>query len=164
MITRRSISRVNSRPMTAATWANALASPSRSSRASSELCKVDGIDHTVGSSVAACVFSSSTIWLSSSRNNGLPPARSTMRSRTSPSTAERSSNAFTSSVASPSDMRSRLTWWTWSRDVHAGTNSGRDVVTSRTRSVTIRSTTRPKSSRLEGSHQCRSSTSNTTGS
>jgi hypothetical protein len=153
----------NSRPIAAPICATSLAAPSRSSRAISEACKLAGT-FKAGDGTAATVrraapslSASSTAFVISSTNRGIPSVRSTISAITSAGTSlfPISRAMMAAACRSPSRVSVRLV--TCDCPTHGALNSGRKVTMSSAGSVLNRSTVRPSTSRLVGSIHCTSS-------
>ena len=153
----------NSRPIAAPICATSLAGPSRSSRAISDACKLAGTARA-GDGTAATVrraapslSASSTAFVISSTNSGMPSVRSTISASTSAGSALFPARRAIMAAASRSPSRLSVRLVTCDCPTHGALNSGRNVTISSTGRVLIRSTVRPNTSRLVGSTQCASS-------
>ena len=129
----------NSRPIAAPICATSLAGPSRSSRAISEACRLAGTARA-GDGTAAAVrraspslSASSTAFVISSTNSGMPSVRSMMSCRM----LAGSSLLPTTRVDHGADFALRqpieVSAVTCGRPIHGGSNSGRNVTISSTR-------------------------------
>src|SRR5258705_10500775 len=129
----------------------------------SDACKLAGTAWSRDGTVAAVrraapsFSASSTALVISSTNRGMPSVRSTISAITSAgSTLFSTSRAMIAAVSrSPSRFSVRLV--TYDRPTQGALNLGRKVTMSSTGRVAIRSTARPRTSRLVGSIQCASS-------
>ena len=159
----------NWRPIAAPICATSLAGPSRSSRAISDACRLAGTAGTGGGTAPSvrCASpspsASSTAFVISSTNRGIPSDRSTICVITFPGRflfpARLVMIAATS--RSPSRLSIRLVTCDW--PAHGALNSGRKVTISSAGRVLIRSTVRLSASKLVGSIQCTSSNIISTG-
>ena len=153
----------NSRPIVAPICATSLAGPRRSSRAISEACRLAGTA-SAGDGTAAALrraslspSASSTAFVISSTNRGIPSVRSTISAITSAGSSlfpTRRSMMLAAS-RSPSRLSVRVVTCGW--PTHGALNSGRNVTMSSAGRVLIRSNARPNASKLVGSVQCASS-------
>jgi hypothetical protein len=154
----------NSRPITAAICATPFASPRRSSRAMSESCRVSGIVLDAPSAFVPDDSSTSrTICASSSTKSGIPSAREMSCDTVSPGSAVRTRRWPSILVTSSRDRRGSASTDNGGRTRHGISNSGRLVRSINVRAVAIRSIKCPRTSMVEGSHQCKSSMSSKTG-
>ena len=131
----------NSRPIAAPICATSLAVPSRSSRASSEACRLAGtVEAGDGTAAAArraspSLSASSTALVISSTNSGMPSVRSMMSRRI---LAGRSLLPTTRSIMAltwRSVSRLMVRTVTYGRPIQGGSNSGLNVTISNTRRV-----------------------------
>jgi len=146
------------------------ASPSRSSRAISEACKVAGTDSAASDVVdntaatrSACAALSSTALVSSSTKSGTPSLRATISATISGVSAVLPARLCTSVSPSRSPSRLSAKLVTWERPPQDGWNSGRKVITSSTGRRRTRSRVRSSNSREVGSIQWTSSNTISTG-
>ena len=100
---------------------------------------------------------SNTAFVISSTNSGMPSVRSIMSCLSLSGSGLLPVTRSIIAAISRSPRRLRLSAVTYGRPTHGGSNSGRYVIVSSTRSVFSRSTVRPSTSRLVGSSQCTSS-------
>jgi hypothetical protein len=153
----------NARPIAAPTCATSLAGPSRSSRAISEACRLAGtVRAEDGTAAMVCLASpslsaSNAAFVISSTNNGMPSVRSMMSWRILAGSSSLPTTRSITAPASRSPNRFMLRALTCGRPIQGASNSGRKVTISSARRLLIRSTVRPKASRLVGSLQCASS-------
>ena len=149
--------------MAAPICATSLGGPSRSSRAISDACKLEGTARA-GEGTAATVrraspslSASSTAFVISSTNRGMPSVRSKISAITSAGSSLLPTRRATMAAASRSPSRLSARLVTCDRPAHGALNSGRKVTMSSAGRVLIWSTALPKASRLVGSDQCASS-------
>ena len=159
----------NLRPITAPICAISLAGPSRSSRAISDACKLAGTAIVAAGTAASVrraapsLSDSSTAFVISSTNRGMPSVRSTISSITSGGSVFSPTRRSMIAVMSCFPSRLSVTLVTLAWPTHGGSNSGRNVTISKAGRPETRSTVRLSSSRLVGSIQCTSSNTISTG-
>ncbi len=149
--------------MAAPICATSLAEPRRSSRAINEACKLAGTAKAGdGTAAAVCraspsLSASSTAFVISSTNRGMPSVRSIMSRLMFAGSGLLPVTPSISAVISRSPSRLMLSAVTLGRPIQGGSNSGRYVTISNAPRVLTLSTARPSASRLVGSIQCTSS-------